>query len=57
MPIVVWLVHGPDRDQLAPRLVAAFWLVMLLPGNPGFRRNPVGSTEHQAMHILALLDH
>lgn len=37
-------------------LFAAFWLVMLLPGNPGFRRNPVGSTEHQAMHMLALLD-
>lgn len=38
-------------------LFAAFWLVMLLPGNPGFRRNPVGSTEHQALHVLSLLDH
>lgn len=37
-------------------LFAAFWLVMLLPGNPGFRRNPAGSTEHQALHVLSLLD-
>ncbi|MEO5850918.1 MAG: aminoglycoside phosphotransferase family protein [Nocardioides sp.] len=37
-------------------LFAAFWLVMLLPGNSGFRRNPVGSTEDQALQVLALLD-
>jgi hypothetical protein len=38
------------------RLFAAFWLVMLLPGNRGFERNPAGSTEDQARHLLALLD-
>jgi len=38
------------------QLFATFWLVMLLPGNPGFRRNPAGSTEDQALHVLDLLD-
>ena len=36
-------------------LFAAFWLVMLLPGHRGFARNPAGSTEDQARHLLALL--
>ena len=38
------------------QLFAAFWLVKLLPGNGGFERNPAGSTEAQASHLLALLD-
>lgn len=37
------------------RLLACFWLVMLLPGNAGFTRNPPGSTEDQAHHLTALL--
>lgn len=37
-------------------LWAAFWLAVLLPGNGGFRRNPPGTTEAQATHLLALLD-
>ena len=37
-------------------LWAAFWLAMLLPGNGGWRRNPAGTTEAQARHLLALLD-
>lgn len=37
-------------------LWAAFWLAMLLPGNSGFTRNPPGTTEAQAAHLLALLD-
>ena len=37
------------------RILATFWLVMLLPDNRGFDRNPAGSTEHQARHVLALL--
>lgn len=37
------------------KLFAAFWLGMLLPGNRGFTRNPPGSTENQARHVLALL--
>ncbi len=42
-----WVAHRP--------LFAAFWLVMLLPGNRGFARNPAGSTEDQARHLLGLL--
>ncbi|WP_134765615.1 aminoglycoside phosphotransferase family protein [Nocardioides sp. 1609] len=38
------------------RLLAAFWFVMLLPGNGGFARNPVGSTEDQARHLVGLVD-
>jgi Ser/Thr protein kinase RdoA (MazF antagonist) len=46
-----------QRTRLAVhrRLLASFWLVMLLPGNRGFERNPSGSTEDQARHLLALL--
>jgi len=47
----------PQRErveQFRP-LFACFWLMMLLPGNAGFARNPVGSTEDQARHVLALL--
>ena len=52
---------GLEPAQLARlaayrRLLATFWLVMLLPGNRGFDRNPAGSTEDQARHVLALLD-
>lgn len=36
-------------------LWAAFWLAMLLPGNSGFRRNPPGTTEAQALHLMELL--
>lgn len=38
------------------RLFACFWLVMLLPGNPGFTRNPAGSVEDQSRHLLDLLE-
>jgi hypothetical protein len=37
------------------RLMAVFWLLMLLPGNPGHQRNPPGSAERQAERLLALL--
>lgn len=37
------------------KLLATFWLVMLLPGNRGFGRNPAGSTEDQARHVNSLL--
>lgn len=43
------------RMQAYRPLWAAFWLAMLLPGNGGFRRNPPGTTEAQAIHLLALL--
>lgn len=36
-------------------LFACFWLAMLRPGGRGFARNPPGSVEDQARHLLALL--
>lgn len=45
-----------DRMRAYRPLWAAFWLAMLLPGNGGFLRNPPGTTEAQAAHMLALLD-
>jgi Ser/Thr protein kinase RdoA (MazF antagonist) len=45
-----------ERMRAYRPLWAAFWLAMLLPGNGGFRRNPPGTTEAQARHLLALLD-
>ena len=44
--------HASSRLR---RLLAVFWLVMLLPGNRGFGRNPAGSVDDQARHVLALL--
>lgn len=37
------------------RLIAVFWLLMLLPGNPGHDRNPPGSLDRQVTHVLGLL--
>ena len=45
-----------SRIAALRKLMATFWLVMLLPGNRGFGRNPAGSTEDQASHVIALLD-
>jgi thiamine kinase-like enzyme len=45
-----------DRTRSYRPLWAAFWLAMQLPGNGGFARNPPGTTEAQAQHVLALLD-
>jgi Ser/Thr protein kinase RdoA (MazF antagonist) len=57
------LVGAVGLDEAARRrftayrpLWAAFWLAMLLPGNGGWRRNPAGTTERQARHLLDLLD-
>jgi thiamine kinase-like enzyme len=44
-----------DRLASYRALMASFWLVMLLPGNGGFTRNPPGSTEDQAAHMLTLI--
>lgn len=44
-----------ERTQAYRPLWAAFWLVMLMPGNGGFHRNPPGSTETQARHLLNLI--
>jgi hypothetical protein len=50
-------LSAEERERLRAYrpLWAAFWLAMLLPGNGGFRRNPSGTTEAQAAHLLALL--
>jgi aminoglycoside phosphotransferase (APT) family kinase protein len=37
------------------RLLATFWLLMLLPGRPSYRRNPPGTLQHQAFRLLDLL--
>jgi len=44
-----------ERMRAYRPLWAAFWLAMLLPGNGGFRRNPPGTTEAQATHLMRLL--
>jgi aminoglycoside phosphotransferase len=51
-------LKADQLDRLASYrvLMASFWLVMLLPGNGGFERNPAGSTGDQATHLLSLLD-
>lgn len=36
-------------------VLAAFWLLMMLAGNPGYELNPPGSTERQAEYLLSLL--
>jgi Ser/Thr protein kinase RdoA (MazF antagonist) len=46
-----------DRERMTAYrpLWAAFWLVMLLPGNGAWRRNPPGTTEAHAAHFMALV--
>jgi len=44
-----------ERMQAYRPLWAAFWLAKLLPGNRAFPRNPPGTTERQAVHVLELL--
>lgn len=50
-------LSGEDRERAhAYRpLWASSWLVMLLPGNGGFHKNPPGTTEEQAEYVLGLL--
>lgn len=44
-----------ERTAAYRPLWAAFWLAMLLPGNGGWERNPPGTTEAQAAHVVGLL--
>jgi aminoglycoside phosphotransferase (APT) family kinase protein len=44
------------RVQAYRIVLATFWLLMLLPGNPGRDLNPEGSDTLQAVHLLDLLD-
>ncbi|UUZ60024.1 aminoglycoside phosphotransferase family protein [Nocardioides sp. B-3] len=50
-------LDASQRERLAVHrtLLACFWLMMLLPGNGGFKRNPAGSSEDRARHVLELL--
>ncbi len=50
-------LSGQERDRVRAYRPpwAAFWLGMLLPGNRGFVRNPPGTLEAQATHVLELL--
>ncbi len=52
-------LDGVQRERVEHhrRMFACFWLAMLLPGNRGWRRNPLGSTEAQARHLIELVDH
>jgi hypothetical protein len=52
------LVSGPDAGERvwqARRVLAFYWLNMLLPGKPAHRRNPPDSCERQARRLLQLL--
>jgi aminoglycoside phosphotransferase len=42
------------RIHLGRRVMALFWLLMLMPGNPGYERNPEGSLDRQAGRLLGL---
>jgi Ser/Thr protein kinase RdoA (MazF antagonist) len=60
-PAALVATFGFDADQARRllefrRLMATFWLLMLLPGNPAHARNPAGSLNQQAGRALALLD-
>lgn len=45
-----------DRLVRARRVMATFWLLMLLPGGRSSARNPPGSLERQAQRLLSLLE-
>jgi thiamine kinase-like enzyme len=69
--VSIWLAGLLDPDDLIGRLgleaaqrhrllefrrlMALFWLLMLMPGNPGHNRNPEGSLERQAQRMHDLL--
>jgi Ser/Thr protein kinase RdoA (MazF antagonist) len=44
-----------ERLQQFRKLLAVFWLLMLLPGNRAHDRNPPGTLERQALRVLLLL--
>lgn len=51
-------LSGFQRDRVVGyrRIFASFWLSMLLPGNSAWLRNPPGSVEKQARHVLRLIE-
>ena len=48
---------GQEKARLTEcrRLLALFWLLMLLPGGPASTRNPPGTLSLQASRLLTLL--
>ncbi len=44
-----------ERLQGFRKVLAVFWLLMLLPGNRAHGRNPSGTLERQALRVLLLL--
>ena len=44
-----------ERVRAYSPAFAVFWLLMLLPDGPAHRRNPPGTLEDQAEHLLAIL--
>ena len=46
-----------ERQQITQlrRLNAAFWVMRLLPGGSAYQRNPPGTFDRQAIHLLDLL--
>lgn len=56
--LIRFLGFSPEQESRLldfRRLMAVFWLMKLLPGNPGHARNPHGSLERQADRLLGLL--
>jgi hypothetical protein len=55
LPLLVSDPAAADRVLQARRVLAFYWLNLLLPGKPAHRRNPPGSCERQARRLLELL--
>lgn len=34
MPLLVWMLHGPDRERLGTRIIAGYWLITTVVGVP-----------------------
>lgn len=45
-----------ERVEAYRIILATFWLLVTLPGNPGHRLNPEGSAGLQATHLLKMLE-
>jgi hypothetical protein len=50
-------LNPAERQQITPlrRLLAAFWVMRLLPAGSAYQRNPPGTFERQASRLLDLL--
>jgi hypothetical protein len=50
-------LRGDERERIRVYrpMFAAFWLLRLLPDGPSRRRNPPGTLENQAEHLLTLV--